>query len=129
VLKIDKSFVEGITASEQRLALVKGIVSIASTMGIAIVAEGIETDQQYQLLTEMGCQYGQGFLLARPVSWEDGQRLLRSNQPLIAPSASAPSQRRYRFHGCPVRAGDHPLRERSKTEVRPEHPTSQRQYP
>jgi len=82
VLKIDKSFVEGITASQQRLALAKGIVAIASTLDIAVVAEGIETREQCELLTEMGCQYGQGYLLARPMPWQDGQELLRSGRPL-----------------------------------------------
>jgi len=82
VLKIDKSFVEGITASPQRLALAKGIVAIASTLDIAVVAEGIETSEQCELLIEMGCEYGQGYLLARPMSWQDGQQLLRSGRPL-----------------------------------------------
>jgi diguanylate cyclase (GGDEF)-like protein/PAS domain S-box-containing protein len=82
VLKIDRSFVEGITASQQRLALAKGIVAIASTLDITVVAEGIETSEQCELLTEMGCEYGQGYLLARPMSWQDGQQLLRSNRPL-----------------------------------------------
>jgi EAL domain-containing protein (putative c-di-GMP-specific phosphodiesterase class I) len=82
VLKIDRSFVEGITASKQRLALAKGIVAIADTLDITVVAEGIETGKQCQLLTEMGCEYGQGYLLARPMSWQEGQQLLRSGQPL-----------------------------------------------
>jgi diguanylate cyclase (GGDEF)-like protein/PAS domain S-box-containing protein len=82
VLKIDKSFVEGITASQQQLALAKGIVAIADTLGIGVVAEGIETAEQCELLTGMGCEYGQGYLLARPMSWQDGQQLLRANRPL-----------------------------------------------
>jgi len=87
VLKIDRSFVEGITTSQRRLALAKGIVAIASTLSIAVVAEGIETVEQCELLTEMGCQHGQGYLLARPMSWHDGQQLLRANRPLIPPRA------------------------------------------
>ena len=92
VLKIDRSFVEGITASQQRLALVKGIVAIAGTLGIAVVAEGIETAEQCELLTEMGCEYGQGYLLARPMSWHDGQRLLHANRVLCPPGASPRGQ-------------------------------------
>jgi diguanylate cyclase (GGDEF)-like protein/PAS domain S-box-containing protein len=88
VLKIDRSFVEGITASQRRLALAKGIVGIASTLGIAVVAEGIETREQCELVTEMGCEYGQGYLLARPMPWQDGQRLLRTNRPLTPPRPS-----------------------------------------
>jgi EAL domain-containing protein (putative c-di-GMP-specific phosphodiesterase class I) len=82
VLKIDRSFVEGITASQQRLALAKGIVAIARSLNIAVVAEGIETSEQCELLIKMGCEYGQGYLLARPMSWQDAQQLLRSNRPL-----------------------------------------------
>jgi len=89
VLKIDKSFVDGITASPQRLALVKAIVAIARTLDIAVVAEGIETAAQCALLTDMGCQYGQGYLLARPMSWQDGQRLLRAGRPLTPPGGFA----------------------------------------
>jgi len=89
MLKIDKSFVEGIAASQQRLALAKGIVAIASTLGIAVIAEGIETPEQRELLTEMGCEYGQGFLLARPMPWEDGLQLLHAGRPLTPPGAPA----------------------------------------
>ena len=88
VLKIDRSFVEGITASQRRLALAQGIVGIAGTLGMAVVAEGIETSEQRALLTEMGCEYGQGYLLARPMPWPDGQRLLRTNRPLAPARAS-----------------------------------------
>ncbi len=88
VLKIDRSFVEGITASQRRLALAQGIVGIAGTLGMAVVAEGIETGEQRELLTQMGCEYGQGYLLARPMSWQDGQRLLRTNRPLTPARAS-----------------------------------------
>jgi EAL domain-containing protein (putative c-di-GMP-specific phosphodiesterase class I) len=88
VLKIDRSFVEGISTSQRRLALAKGIVAIASTLGITVVAEGIELGEQCELLTEMGCEYGQGYLLARPMSWHDGQLLLRANRPLTSPRAS-----------------------------------------
>jgi EAL domain-containing protein (putative c-di-GMP-specific phosphodiesterase class I) len=93
VLKIDRSFVEGITASQRRLALAKGMTAIASTLGIAVVAEGIETSEQCELLTEMGCEYGQGYLLARPMPWRDAQLLLQTSQPLIPPRASSRDQR------------------------------------
>jgi EAL domain-containing protein (putative c-di-GMP-specific phosphodiesterase class I) len=94
VLKIDRSFVEGITVSQQRLALAKGIVAIASTLGIAVIAEGIETGEQCKLVTEMGCEYGQGYLLARPMSWQDGQQQLRTNRPLIPPPRASTRDRR-----------------------------------
>ena len=95
VLKIDKALVEGITTSQQRLTLAKGIVAIASTLGIAVIAEGIETGEQCELVTEMGCEYGQGYLLARPMSWQDGQQLLRANRPLPLPGAPTRPQLPY----------------------------------
>jgi EAL domain-containing protein (putative c-di-GMP-specific phosphodiesterase class I) len=99
MLKIDKSFVEGITASQQQLAIAKGIVTIARALGISVVAEGIETGEQYMLLTKMGCQYGQGYLLARPMPWQDAQRLLHSGRSL--PSRPAGTGER-----CPFRSSD-----------------------
>ena len=67
VVKMDKSFVEGIADSDQRLALAEGIVQIAKTLSLDVIAEGIETEVQRDLLSSMGCHYGQGFLLAMPM--------------------------------------------------------------
>ena len=67
-------------------------MAIASTLDIAVVAEGIETEEQCALLIEMGCEYGQGYLLARPMSWEDAQQLLRANRPLIPPGVLTRAQ-------------------------------------
>jgi diguanylate cyclase (GGDEF)-like protein/PAS domain S-box-containing protein len=93
ILKIDRAFVDGIGISQQRLALAQGIVQIAQTLGIAVVAEGIETDEQCELLTEMGCEYGQGYLLAKPMAWPDARDLLRSGRPLTParPGAESPA--------------------------------------
>jgi EAL domain-containing protein (putative c-di-GMP-specific phosphodiesterase class I) len=77
VLKIDKSFVDGIAVSEQRLALVEGIIRIAKTLHLDVIAEGIETEVQRDLLTSMGCQYGQGYLLAMPVAADQAELLVR----------------------------------------------------
>jgi EAL domain-containing protein (putative c-di-GMP-specific phosphodiesterase class I) len=77
VLKIDKSFVDGIAVSEQRLALVEGIIRIARTLHLDVIAEGIETEVQRDLLVSMGCQYGQGYLLAMPVPADQAEALVR----------------------------------------------------
>jgi diguanylate cyclase (GGDEF)-like protein/PAS domain S-box-containing protein len=77
VLKIDKSFVDGIAISEQRLALVEGIIGIARTLHLDVIAEGIETEIQRDLLVSMGCQYGQGYLLAMPVPADQAESLVR----------------------------------------------------
>jgi len=83
VVKIDKSFIDGIDSSPQRLALVEGIVRIAETLHLAVIAEGIETDAQRQLLMSLGCHFGQGFLLAMPMSADKAEALTRTGDRLL----------------------------------------------
>jgi diguanylate cyclase (GGDEF)-like protein/PAS domain S-box-containing protein len=80
-VKMDKSFVDGIADSEQRLALADGIVQIARTLRLEVVAEGIESEVQRDLLTEMGCHYGQGYLLAMPMQPSEAEELARHGFP------------------------------------------------
>jgi EAL domain-containing protein (putative c-di-GMP-specific phosphodiesterase class I) len=75
---MDKSFVEGIADSDQRLALAEGIVQIATTLSLEVVAEGIETEVQRDLLSSMGCHYGQGYLLAMPMPARQAVELVRN---------------------------------------------------
>lgn len=77
VLKIDKSFIDDITSDAQQMALVEGIVSIADTLGLQAIAEGIEDRGQRDLLARTGCRFGQGFLYARPMTLQQGDFLLR----------------------------------------------------
>ncbi len=76
VLKIDKSFVTGIAASWRQHALVKGIVRLAGTLEVEVIAEGIETETERELLAGMGCQYGQGYLLSVPLEAAQAEQLL-----------------------------------------------------
>jgi EAL domain-containing protein (putative c-di-GMP-specific phosphodiesterase class I) len=89
VVKMDKSFVDGIADSEQRLALADGIVQIARTLHLEVVAEGIESEVQRDLLTEMGCHYGQGYLLAMPMQPSEAEELARHGFPVM-PSVPTP---------------------------------------
>ena len=66
-IKIDKSFVDQLARGHASAAIIKGLVSISRSLGIKVVAEGIETPEQAALLTELGCDFGQGYLFARPV--------------------------------------------------------------
>jgi EAL domain-containing protein (putative c-di-GMP-specific phosphodiesterase class I) len=77
VLKIDRSFVSRMTDGEQPLQIVRTIVELARVMGMDVVAEGIETIEQHNLLRDMGCRYGQGYLYAKPMTAEAVTRLLR----------------------------------------------------
>ncbi len=76
VLKIDRSFVGRMTDGEQPLQIVRTIVELARVLGMDVVAEGIETPEQYHLLRELGCRLGQGFLFARPLPVDAVTRLL-----------------------------------------------------
>jgi diguanylate cyclase (GGDEF)-like protein/PAS domain S-box-containing protein len=68
VLKIDKSFVDGITRGAEESALVKAIVQIGRTLRLRTVAEGIESADQVSELRRIGCDAGQGFYFSRPVA-------------------------------------------------------------
>jgi EAL domain-containing protein (putative c-di-GMP-specific phosphodiesterase class I) len=68
VLKIDKSFVDGLAPGEDRQAetLARTIVTMARSLGLRTVAEGIETESQRDVLRALGCDFGQGYLFGRP---------------------------------------------------------------
>jgi EAL domain-containing protein (putative c-di-GMP-specific phosphodiesterase class I) len=68
VLKIDRSFIEPLARrDEESMALVTAILGLASTLGLEVIAEGIEHQSQLHHLVELGCLTGQGFLMARPL--------------------------------------------------------------
>lgn len=77
ILKIDRSFVGRMGECNQTLQIVRTIVDLARALEMDVLAEGIETSEQYHLLRDMGCRYGQGFLFARPMSADNITRLLR----------------------------------------------------
>ncbi len=77
VLKIDRSFVTRMTQGDQALHIVRTIIELARALGMDVVAEGVETREQHNLLRNLGCRYGQGFLFSRPVSVEAITEMLR----------------------------------------------------
>ena len=66
VLKIDRSFMTGLVGNARQQELVSAVLQLGHTLGLKVVAEGIETEDQLLLLTEMGCRYAQGYHLGRP---------------------------------------------------------------
>jgi diguanylate cyclase (GGDEF)-like protein len=76
VLKIDRSFIQSMAGSPQQTALVDGIIRLAHTLGLQVVAEGIEDAAERDLLIGMGCTLGQGYLFARPMPAEQAARWL-----------------------------------------------------
>jgi EAL domain-containing protein (putative c-di-GMP-specific phosphodiesterase class I) len=83
VLKIDKTFVTGIASSWRRHALVEGIVRLARTLEVEVIAEGIETETERELLAGMGCQFGQGYLLSVPVDAASAAAMLSRGDGLV----------------------------------------------
>ena len=83
-IKIDRAFVQNVDRSSADAAIASAILSLATSLGVTVTAEGIERDAQLDWLRERGCQEGQGFLLSRPLTpWEFTRRYVTS-QPHVA---------------------------------------------
>ncbi|MBX2879276.1 MAG: EAL domain-containing protein, partial [Granulosicoccus sp.] len=67
-IKIDRSFIKNVTIDENDKIVCNGIITIATELGLQVVGEGIETEQQHQLMKDLGCHYSQGYLFSKPVS-------------------------------------------------------------
>jgi diguanylate cyclase (GGDEF)-like protein/PAS domain S-box-containing protein len=93
VIKIDRSFIQGMEHDPKDSAIAANLVSLAHALGLDVVAEGIETSGQLELLRELGCDLAQGYLLARPTPAAVVTDLLVAQRLLIATAyeASAPS--------------------------------------
>jgi EAL domain-containing protein (putative c-di-GMP-specific phosphodiesterase class I) len=94
VVKVDKSFVETIGSSGQQRALVEGIVWLAATLGLQVIAEGIESEDDWRLLQSLGCPMGQGYLFSPPVkqdrslAWRVDAAKAAASAPAIASQSS-----------------------------------------
>jgi EAL domain-containing protein (putative c-di-GMP-specific phosphodiesterase class I) len=78
VLKIDRSFVAGLGRDEEDSAIVAAIVQMARTLGLTVVAEGVERPEQLERLRELDCELVQGRLIAEPMPAEAVERLMGS---------------------------------------------------
>ena len=75
-IKIDKSFVESLCSDDRTVAIVLLIIQLAGTLGVDVVAEGVETEEQAELLASMSCSHAQGYYFARPLPAADVTAML-----------------------------------------------------
>jgi EAL domain-containing protein (putative c-di-GMP-specific phosphodiesterase class I) len=78
VLKIDRSFVAGLGRDDEDSAIVAAIVQMARTLGLTVVAEGVERPEQLERLRELECELAQGRLIAEPMPAAELERLMLS---------------------------------------------------
>jgi EAL domain-containing protein (putative c-di-GMP-specific phosphodiesterase class I) len=78
-LKVDRAFIGRIGAGGENLEIVRTIVTLAHNLGLDVIAEGVETPEQLTYLKALGCEYGQGYLFAKPLDAVEAEILLAQN--------------------------------------------------
>ena len=78
VLKVDRAFTSELGNSREGRVFFQAIVSMAHALGMSVVAEGVETEEQRALLARAGCDYAQGYLFSQPVTAAAFERLLQA---------------------------------------------------
>jgi EAL domain-containing protein (putative c-di-GMP-specific phosphodiesterase class I) len=89
-VKVDRAFVQGVAESPVDTAIVRAVIDLASAMGIAVVAEGVETRSQAASLKMIGCEVAQGFYFSRPLRAGEFDQLLSGH---FAAAADRPGLR------------------------------------
>jgi len=89
LLKIDKSFVHSMQSGNESYEIVRNIISLAHGLNLDIIAEGVETIDQHQMLSQLGCTHAQGYLYSKPRTAEEITQLL-IHRTMICPSKSGP---------------------------------------
>ncbi|MGB3425045.1 MAG: EAL domain-containing protein [Castellaniella sp.] len=93
-IKIDQSFIRHLAPDSEDLALCQAIITMAHHLGMQVIAEGIESQAQHELLRAVGCDYGQGYWYSRPVDPDRCAELLKTMQSggTLLPTADRPDQ-------------------------------------
>jgi len=76
-VKIDRSFVDGLVSSPEDSAIVGAVISMGRSLGLHVIAEGVETNAQAEQLASLGCGLAQGYLFSRPIDARAAGELLR----------------------------------------------------
>lgn len=79
LLKIDKTFIDGINDSDKAKQYVAAIISLGHIMGYEVISEGVEQDTQLETLREIGCDYIQGYIWGKPLVKEEVERLVMAS--------------------------------------------------
>ncbi|HTO97405.1 MAG TPA: EAL domain-containing protein [Myxococcales bacterium] len=87
LLKIDASFVQSMATDEKNRRIVETILALGRNLGVEVIAEGVETEQQAQVLTRLGCSYVQGYLFSPAVDADAAARMVEDDAPVM-PAAS-----------------------------------------
>jgi EAL domain-containing protein (putative c-di-GMP-specific phosphodiesterase class I) len=92
ILKIDQSFIAELGKCGRTTAIVRAILSLGDCLGLEVIAEGVETEEQLRLLRELKCKHAQGYYFARPMEPEAAEWFISRN----AVAGSAPASLGYR---------------------------------
>ena len=84
ILKIDRAFVNQMTDGGENIEIVRTITMLAHTLNMSVVAEGVETEQQVEILKKLGCEFGQGYLFSRPLPASAAEQVIANSSKLIA---------------------------------------------
>ena len=85
-IKIDKTFIDDMVDDEQQMTLVSGIVSLARSLNLTVIAEGIESERHRELLARLGCPLGQGYFYSAPVEPTEALTWMTRTEPLAVAS-------------------------------------------
>jgi EAL domain-containing protein (putative c-di-GMP-specific phosphodiesterase class I) len=83
ILKIDRVFISDIMTDEYDKNIVKSIISLAHGLNLKVIAEGVETQEQFELLRNMSCDEIQGYLFSKPVDAESATKLLEQKEAFL----------------------------------------------
>lgn len=102
VVKIDRSFIDKIEESPDKKTIVRAIIGLADGLNLDVVAEGIETKQQHEILHAMGCKYAQGYLYSRPLPPRELFDFIVNNNAMVESNSAT------RLPIAPHESNDHP---------------------